>query len=93
MEEPMDPLEKAIRRHLERYLAGDLTLNELQDWLVHATSNMEATASPEAILLARDIELVLAESTSGYLTPDELRADLTEIARRPKARANAAISV
>lgn len=88
----MDPLVKAIRRHLERCLAGNPTLNELQDWLVHATWDMEATASPEAILLARDVELVFAESTSGHLTADELRADLLEIARRAEPSTEAAIS-
>jgi hypothetical protein len=87
----MDPLEKAIRRHLERYLAGNLTLNEFQDWFVHATWDMEATASPEAILFARDVELVFAESTSGYLTPDELRADLLEIAQRAQPSPETAI--
>lgn len=87
----MDPLETAIRRHLERYLAGNLTLNELQDWLVRATWDMEATASPDAMNLAHDIELVLAELSSGFLTPDELRADLQEIAQRPKASEKAAI--
>jgi hypothetical protein len=88
----MVPLEKALCHHLERYLTGTLTLNEFQDWLVQATWDMEATASPEAVLLARDIELVLAEATSGYLTRDELRADLGEIAKRPKASAKSAIT-
>lgn len=53
---------------------------------------MEAAASPEAMHLAHDIELVFAESTSGYLTPDDLRADLLEIAQRAKPSAKAAIS-
>lgn len=88
----MDPLEKAIRLHLERYLAGDLTLNKFQDWLIHATWNMEATAAPEAMQLAYDIELVFAELSSEFLTPAELRAELTELAQRPKASAKAAIS-
>jgi hypothetical protein len=76
----MDPLEKAIRQHLTRYLAGDLSLNELQDWLVNATWNVEATASPEAVQFAYSLELVLAEFSSGFLTLDQLRSDLIEIA-------------
>ena len=76
----MDPLEKAIRHHLARYLAGDLSLNELQDWLVNATWNMEATASPDTAQFAYSLELVLAEFSSGFLTPAQLRADLIEIA-------------
>jgi len=76
----MDPLETAIRSHLDRYLAGALTLNDVQDWLVRSTLGMEETASPHAVQLACAIELVLAELTSGYLTPNQRRADLRNIA-------------
>jgi hypothetical protein len=41
--------------------------------------------------LAYDIELVLAESTSGYLTPDELHADLLEIGKRANLSTEAAV--
>ena len=60
----MDPLEKAIRHHLARYLAGGLSLNELQDWHVNATWNMETMASPNAVDLAYALELILAEFSS-----------------------------
>ncbi len=76
----MDPLETAIRSHLDLYLAGAVTLNDVQDWLVRSTFGMEETASPDAVQLAYAIELVLAELTSGYLTPDQLRANLRTIA-------------
>ncbi len=88
----MDPLAKAIRHHLTRYLAGDLSLNELQDWLVNATWSMEATASSDAVQLAYSVELVLAEFSSGFLTPDELRSDLLEIAESADSTAEATIS-
>ena len=88
----MDPLEKAIRHHLIRYLAGDLSLNELQDWLVNAAWNMEATASPEAVQFAYSLELVLAEYSTGFLTPNELRSDLLEIAEPANTTAKASIS-
>lgn len=80
---------KALRHDLDRCLAGDLTLSELQDRLVDTKWNMEATASREAVLLVRDVELALAESTSGYLTREELRADLSAIAHPPKAAISA----
>lgn len=89
----MDQLEKAMRRHLADYLAGNLTLNELQDWLVNATWNMETRAFPQAVQHAYSIELVLAEFSSGFLTPDQLRADLLEIAERANVAAEAAIGV
>lgn len=76
----MDPLEKAIRHHLTRYLAGNLSLNELQDWLINATWNMEATASPAAVQFAYSLELTLAEFSSGFLTPGQLRSDLIDLA-------------
>jgi len=87
----MDPLETAIRRHLARYLAGNLTLNELQDWLVNATWTMEETASPAAVQLVYSIELVLAELSSGFLPLDQLRADLLEIAERANTTTEAAV--
>jgi hypothetical protein len=34
----------------------------------------------------RDIELVLAEATSGCLTRDELRTDLTRLAQYPPVK-------
>ncbi len=88
----MDPLEKAIRHHLDRYLAGTQTLDELQDWLVNATWNVEKTASPAAAQLAYDVELVLAERSSGFLTAAELRADLLEIAGRSFENSETALS-
>lgn len=76
----MDPLETAIRHHLTQFLTGALSLNELQDWLVNATWNMEATASSEAVQFAYAVELALAEFSSGFLTPEQLEADLLELA-------------
>lgn len=89
----MDSLATAIRRHLARYLTGTLTLNEFQDWLVNATWNVheDEAASPQAVQLADDITLVLAELSSGFMTFDELRADLLEIAKREPSDTEAAI--
>ena len=87
----MDPLEKAIRDHLGDYLAGGSTLNELQDWLIRATRKMDERASPSAVQLAYAIELVLAELSSGYLTPEQLRADLISIAESETVKGAAAV--
>lgn len=88
----MDPLEKAIRDHLREYLAENLTLNELQDWLVGATWNLEASASPAAVDLAYSIELAFAEYFGGYLTPQQLRAELLEIGEYANISAEAPVS-
>ena len=82
----MEPVEQAIREHLNGYLSGSLTLNEFQDWFIAATWNIESTAPTTAVELARDIGLVLAEATSGYLTRDELRSDLARLAHYPPAK-------
>lgn len=83
----MDTCEKALRQHLNSYLAGSQTLNEFQDWFMAATWNIEAAASAAAVELARDIELVLAEASGGYLTRDELRSDLSRLAQNPRTEA------
>lgn len=75
----MGSLVVAIRRHLSAYLAGTVSLDELKDWMVDATWNIEEAASPDVRQLAYDIELALAEESSGFLTREELHTDLLEL--------------
>jgi hypothetical protein len=72
----------AIRRHLIDYLAGTISLDQLKERLIDATWDSEDAAHWEALQLAYDVELVLAEESSGHLTPEELRADLQELVDR-----------
>ena len=78
----MDSLAVAIRRHLIDYLAGTESLDELKVWMVAATWGIEDAASPEARQLAYDVELVLAEESSCFLTQEEFHADLRKLLDR-----------
>jgi hypothetical protein len=87
----MQDLETTIRRHLVNYLAGNSSLDEFTDWLVGATWNIEHAESTEARNLAYSIDLALAEASSGLLTLDELRTELSALVnqvtiRRPDQR-------
>ena len=78
----MDPLEAAIRDNLESYLTGGISLDALKDWRIGVTWNAEGAARREALQLAYAIELVLAEEFGGFLTHDELQADLRTLLER-----------
>jgi hypothetical protein len=75
-----------MRHHLSRYLAGRISLVDLKERLIDATWDSEGAKSSEEMQLAYDIELVLAEASSGYLTPEELRADLQNLLDRAELR-------
>jgi hypothetical protein len=72
----MEPLERTICQHLRGYLSGETSLDVFVDWFVGVTWNIEQTASPEVRDFVYAIELVLAEASSGLLTPDQLRTEL-----------------
>jgi hypothetical protein len=65
-------LDAEIRAHLCRYLAGETTLAELEDWLVPATWDVRRS-DPGTEQLASTILLHLAEHSDGWLTEDALR--------------------
>ena len=79
----MDPLETTIRRHLDRYLAGDAGLDAFVDWFVGVAWTIEEQGSPDARELTYAIQLALAEASSGLLTPIELRAELQALSGQP----------
>jgi hypothetical protein len=72
-------LEHAIRERLAEYLEGERQLDEFKDWLVGATWDVEQSKEPAAIDLTYEIKLLLAEHSGGYLTEDELRAELAPV--------------
>ena len=72
----MENLETTIRRHLVRYLAGQMSLDDFTDWFVGATWNIEKKEDAETKQLVYSIELALAEASSGLLSLDELRTEL-----------------
>ncbi|MBI4507981.1 MAG: hypothetical protein HY691_20840 [Chloroflexi bacterium] len=67
------PLDVQIRAYVARYLSGDLTLRELQEWLAPVSWNIHRAGNQTAMDLAYDIELSLAEYTNGDWTEDELK--------------------
>lgn len=75
------------REHVNAYLAGDLALAELQDWLVGATWNVEARGDPTAVDLTYDIKLALAELSRGDISPSEVCKRLREVVGTPVSAA------
>jgi hypothetical protein len=59
---------------VQRYLTGELSRDELQDWLVPLIWDPAAMElDPQTDDLVNSIQLYLAEFTGGHLTEDELR--------------------
>jgi hypothetical protein len=65
-----------IRDWLARYLNGDLSLHQFEDWFVPVAWNIEQTKNPKANELAGEVELRLAEFSNGHWTEAELRSRL-----------------
>jgi hypothetical protein len=65
-----------IRERLGRYLSRDISLHDFQSWFVPVLWNIEQTQNAEAIELAGEIELRLAEFSNGDWTEAELRSKL-----------------
>jgi hypothetical protein len=68
--------ENQIRERVARYLVGEISLDELEDWLVERSWNMHRDSDEAAQKLAAAIELRLAEHSSGHLSDDGLRKEL-----------------
>lgn len=75
-----DSLVYEIKSHLLDYLAGRNTLEEFEDWFVPETWDTEDS---EAEPLAAEVDLRLAEHTSGHLPEDELRREFALLAADP----------
>jgi hypothetical protein len=75
----VENLETTIRRHLVRYLAGQMSLDDFTDWFVGATWNIQNRGDVGTKQLVYSIELALAEASSGLLTVDELRTELRSL--------------
>jgi hypothetical protein len=78
----MRSLEQAIRDHLDAYLSGEVSLDAFKEWMIGVTWNRDDALGSDARQLAYAIELALAEESGGYLTREELHADLRQILER-----------
>ena len=68
--------ENQIREQLARYLRGELSRDQFEDWLVQRSWNMHRDSVEAAQKLAAAIELRLAEHSSGHLDEPSLRSEL-----------------
>lgn len=68
-----------IVRQIECLLAGNISLDDFEDWLVRSSWNMHLDSPSEAQELVWRIELNLAEHSSGHLDETELRAELKDL--------------
>lgn len=73
MNTTLDPM---IRQELYRYLVGEITLAEFEDWFVPTVWQHYGHADQPASELVGTIELALAEYTSSHATQEDLRHDL-----------------
>lgn len=69
-----------IKRGLLAYLMAAQPFEDFQEWLSDLAWAPVHKFSPQDVELIRDIELRVAEFTGGYLTEDELRLVLRELA-------------
>jgi hypothetical protein len=72
----MQPLpDSDIRTHIARYLAGELDIDALREWIYPVL--WEANPwEPAVFALASQVGILLAEYEKGHRTVDELRAGL-----------------
>ena len=67
------PLAQTIHARLASYLARACSLDELKDWLVGETWDIEQRADTEAERLTYRIKHRLAEQSGGHITEDDGR--------------------
>jgi hypothetical protein len=71
----MTDLERAIRQLVSDYVAGQMPLSDFDGGLALATWDLPAN-DPGARRLGHDVDLLVAEHTSGHRTEPDLRAEL-----------------
>lgn len=70
-------LDLDIHDQLVQYLAGDTSLTAFRDWFDSSTWNMEEIGvNQDAVRLAGEVELRLAEFSNGHWMEDELKSKL-----------------
>jgi len=72
-------VESQIREWVVRYLAGEISLAELEEWFVPASWDVESEEAPATAALAYDIQLALAEHAQEHLSDLALRKRLQRL--------------
>lgn len=78
-----EPTLQDLQSHLADYLAGTSSLPEFRDWFDVETWDLDMQPDEPLGQLVGEIELRLAEFTSGHRTEDDLRYHLESLL--PKA--------
>lgn len=86
----MNALESTTRHHLERYLAGHESLDQLTEWIVDAIWSTDPDQDDAALDLVYAVQLALAELSDGVRTRDEFRFELQALLARITAQRIAA---
>ena len=68
-----------IRKQVQQYLDGLISLDEFEDWLVSSSWDMHQSADKDAQHLVGAIELRLAEYAQGHLDDKDLKYELQMI--------------
>ncbi len=63
-----------IRDKLGSYLLGEISLEDFKDWFVPVLWNIEYSNNQDAMNIAYEMELRLAEYSNDYWSEDELKA-------------------
>jgi hypothetical protein len=74
-------LKREPRDRLQEYVDGVTTLDQLKDWLVAMMWEIDRRSDDSATMLLYEVQLVLADQSSGLTTEDETREELTRLAR------------
>jgi hypothetical protein len=78
-------LERELRDHVQAYLAGAATLDQLKDWLAAVTWHIDKESDDPATKAVHEVHLALADQSSGLTTEDEMREELLRLARLVRA--------
>lgn len=75
-------LEQKIREAVMQYIAGLVSLRQFQEWFASQTWNVDSVAEAGDLRqLVNEIDLLLAEFSSGHWTEQELKGKLREYRR------------
>ena len=77
------PFEQEIRKQVDRYLAGQISLNELRLWLMPLLWNIHRDDDLPAFQTAGKIALYISEYGAGHRTEQELRGLLASMLLAP----------
>ena len=75
-------IELEIRTKVACYLANEISLEEFFEWFVPIIWNIEKFQDKEALDLAYEIQLRLAEFSKGHWSEEELKSKLSQLLLR-----------